>query len=50
MADHLTSEKKIPLMFISWHKHWKGIYLHFFPKYVVRIFLWGIDWYSKGVR
>lgn len=34
--------------FVSWHKHWKGIYLHFFPCYCVRIFLWGMDWHRKN--
>ena len=34
--------------FVSWHKHWKGIYLHFFPCYCVRIFLWGVDWHRKN--
>jgi len=35
------------IIFISWHKHWKGIYLHIFPKYCIRIYLWGIDWHLK---
>lgn len=34
--------------FVSWHKHWKGIYLHFIPRYCVRIFLWGVDWHRKN--
>jgi len=34
--------------FVSWHKHWKGIYLHFFPRYCVRVFLWGVDWHRKN--
>lgn len=34
--------------FVSWSKHWKGIYLHFFPRYCVRIFLWGVDWRRKN--
>ena len=34
--------------FISWHRHWKGIYLHCLPRYTVRVFLWGIDWWHKG--
>lgn len=33
--------------FISWHKYWKGIYLHFFPVYCVRVYLWGIDCHRK---
>jgi hypothetical protein len=35
------------IIFISWGKHWKGVYLHFFPYYCVRVFLWGIDWHLK---
>ena len=35
--------------FISWHKYWKGIYIHcLHPKYIVRVFLYGIDWYEKS--
>lgn len=34
--------------FVSWHKHWKGIYLHFLPRYCVRLFLWGCDWHRKN--
>jgi len=34
-------------VFVSWHKFWKGIYLHFIPRYCIRIFLWGIDWHKK---
>lgn len=34
--------------FISWHKHWKGIYLHcIHPRYCVRLYLWGCDWHKK---
>lgn len=31
------------VFFISWGKHWKGIYLHFLPLYMIRLFLWGAD-------
>lgn len=34
--------------FVSWHKRWKGIYLHCLPRYCVRIFLWGVDWHRKN--
>lgn len=34
--------------FVSCHKHWKGIYMHFLPRYCVRIFLWGVDWHRKN--
>jgi hypothetical protein len=37
--------KKYKGIFISWNKFWKGIYLHF-PKFTIRLFLWGIDLYS----
>lgn len=32
-------------IFISIHKFWKGVYFHF-PTFTIRLFLWGIDWYS----
>ena len=32
------------VFFISWGKHWKGVYIHFLPRYSVRVFLWGVDW------
>lgn len=35
--------------FISWHKHWKGIYLRCaHPRYCVRLYLWGCDWHLKA--
>ena len=35
--------------FISWHKHWKGVYLHcVHPRYCVRLYLWGCDWHLKA--
>lgn len=34
------------VFFVSWHKHWKGIYLHF-PVYTVRVFVWGVDWHRR---
>lgn len=34
--------------YISWHKHWKGVYLHFLhPTRCVRVYLWGVDWHRK---
>jgi len=39
--------KKYKGIFIKWNKHWKGIYLHF-PKFTIRIFLFGLDWYSTS--
>ena len=35
------------VMYLSWGKYWKGVYLHFFPRYCIRIFLWGVDWHLK---
>jgi hypothetical protein len=35
------------VLFISWGRWWKGVYLHFFPLYTVRVFLWGVDWSPK---
>jgi len=26
------------IVFLSWGKHWKGIYIHFLPKYCYRFF------------
>lgn len=35
--------------FISWHRHWKGVYLHcVHPRYCVRLFAWGVDWHPKA--
>jgi hypothetical protein len=35
--------------FMSWHKHWKGIYLHcVHPRYCVRFYLWGFDYHRKA--
>lgn len=35
--------------FISWHKHWKCIYLHcIHPRYCVRLYLWGCDRHLKA--
>ena len=35
--------------FISWHKHWKGIYLHcLHPRYCIRLYLWGYDRHLKS--
>ena len=34
--------------FVSWHKYWKGVYLHCaHPRYCVRLYLWGCDWHRK---
>jgi len=35
------------IIFVSLGKRWKGIYIHFLPKYCIRIFLFGIDWNPK---
>jgi len=35
-------------IFISIGDYWKGIYFNF-PKLTIRIYLWGIDWYSTNV-
>lgn len=35
------------IFFISWHKYWKGVYIHFVPCYSVRFFLWGFDFRRK---
>lgn len=37
------------VFFISWGKWWKGVYIHFLPKYTVRLFLWGWDVRPKDV-
>lgn len=31
------------VFFVSWGKWWKGVYIHFLPRYTVRLFLWGLD-------
>ncbi len=31
------------VFFVSWGRHWKGVYLHFVPRYKVRLFLWGVN-------
>jgi hypothetical protein len=36
------------VFFISWGKHWKGVYLHFLPMYCYRLFLWGWDRHRKN--
>ena len=37
------------IVFISWHKQWKGVYIHCLSrKYCYRIFLWEIDKHLKG--
>lgn len=34
--------------FVSWHKHWRGIYLHcVHPRRCVRLYLWGWDSHAK---
>ena len=33
------------VFFISWGQHWKGVYIHVFPRYCYRI---GIDWHAKN--
>lgn len=38
------------VFFVSWHRHWKGVYLHFIPGYTVRVFLWGVDAWRKPRR
>jgi hypothetical protein len=39
----------VNVAFISWHKHWKGLYLHcVHPRYCVRLYLWGCDWHKKA--
>ena len=48
VLHHLVRWLCCNVAFVSWHKHWKGIYLHFFPRYCVRIFLWGVDWHRKN--
>lgn len=35
------------VFFVSWGKHWKGIYIHFLPTYCYRVFLWGADRHLK---
>lgn len=37
------------ICFVSWNRYWKGIYIHFIPRYCVRVYLWGIDWHRKWV-
>jgi hypothetical protein len=34
--------------FVSWGRYWKGIYLHFLPRYTVRVYLWNVDRWRKG--
>lgn len=35
--------------FVSWYRHWKGVYLHcVHPRYCVRLYLWGCDWHKKA--
>lgn len=47
--DYALLTKNCNGIFISVGKFWKGIYFHF-PKLTIRIFLWGIDWYSTDFR
>ena len=37
------------VFFISWGKYWKDAYIHFIPKYCVRIYLFGIDYHKKSL-
>ena len=35
--------------FFCWGKYWKGIYIHcIHPKYCVRVYLWGWDYFTKA--
>ncbi|RKX25088.1 MAG: hypothetical protein DRP46_12425 [Candidatus Zixiibacteriota bacterium] len=35
-------------IYVSWHKYWKGAYIHFIGgKYCYRMFLWGWDKHPK---
>jgi len=27
------------VLFLAWHRHWKGVYVHFLPKYCYRVYL-----------
>jgi hypothetical protein len=48
-SGRLVSRLAENVAFISWHKHWKGIYLHcVHPRYCVRLFAWGVDWHLKA--
>jgi hypothetical protein len=38
------------ILFVSWGRHWKGVYVHFLPRYCYRVFLWGIDRHPKAWR
>ena len=49
MSDRAKNWLSCNVLFVSWHKHWKGVYLHFFPVYCVRVYLWGIDWHRKRI-
>lgn len=47
-SSELVSWLAVNVAFISWHKHWKGAYLHcVHPRYCVRLYLWGVDWHKK---
>lgn len=48
--EYKLLNKKYHGIFISWHKFWKGIYVHIpwinNDSLTIRIFLFGIDWYK----
>jgi hypothetical protein len=37
------------VFFISWGKYWKGVDIHFLPKYTYRVGLWGVDRKKKNI-
>ncbi len=36
------------VLFVSWHRYWKGVYVHFLPRYCYRLYLWGWDRHKKA--
>jgi len=47
LLERFVKWLSVNICFVSWGKHWKGVYLHIFPIYCVRVFIWGIDWHKK---